>query len=131
MNEHAASSGDGYHRKEGFAEVARWIALDSDKETYIYRKFDELAARDLLYLQAELLVLENQLTRLDKIDANNEDMSLKDAIRTWEVLEQQYHTGREEARVRIDLIVKIRAKLKEYRTLAFAYHTRLDTNSIR
>ena len=107
------------NRKEGFADVARWIALDSDNETFIYRKFDELAARNLLYQQSELLVLEKQLNNQDKNDANSEDMDLKDAIRTWETLTQRCDTC-DEARVRMDLIVMIRAKLKEYRALAIA-----------
>ncbi|KAI1739569.1 hypothetical protein F4680DRAFT_422000 [Xylaria scruposa] len=102
------------HRKEGFADVARWISLDSDNETFIYRKFDELAARNLLYLQSELLVLEKQLNELDKNDADNEDMDVKDASRTWETLTQRYDTGNEEAQVRIDLIIRLRAILKEY-----------------
>ncbi|PTB49369.1 hypothetical protein M431DRAFT_9962 [Trichoderma harzianum CBS 226.95] len=107
-------SGDFFHQKEGFAQVARWIALDPDKETSIYRKFDELAARNLLYLQSELLVLENKLDQLDRSDAKSDDMDLADAIMTWETLERQYNAGSEKARVRMDLIVKIRAKLKEY-----------------
>ncbi|RYP14827.1 hypothetical protein DL765_006128 [Monosporascus sp. GIB2] len=101
-------------RKEGFANVARWIALDNDNETFVYGKFDELAARNLLYLQSELLVLEKQLNELDKNDANSEDLDLKDAARTWETLTQQSDTGNEEMRVRMDLIVRIRVKLKEY-----------------
>ncbi|KAL5083489.1 hypothetical protein Trisim1_001419 [Trichoderma cf. simile WF8] len=108
------SSGNFFHQKEGFAQVARWIALDPDKETSIYRKFDELAARNLLYLQSELLVLENELDQLDRSDAKSDDMNLADAIMTWETLERQYNTGSEKAQVRMDLIVKIRAKIKEY-----------------
>jgi hypothetical protein len=105
-------------RKEGFADVARWIALDPDNETFIYRKFDELAARNLLYLQAEILVLEKELNKLDINDANSDDMDLRDAIRTWEALTQRYDNNNEEARVRMNLIVKIREKLKEYRAFA-------------
>ncbi|KAL7957215.1 hypothetical protein V8C34DRAFT_286291 [Trichoderma compactum] len=108
------SSGNFFRLKEGFAQVARWIALDPDKETFIYRRFDELAARNLLYLQSVLLALENKLDRLDRSDAKSDDMDLADAIMTWETLERQYNTGSENARVRMDLIVKIRAKLKEY-----------------
>lgn len=107
--------------KIGFAQVARWIALDPDKETSIYRKFDELAARNLLYLQAELLVLEKKINGLDVNDAKSEDMDLADAIMTWETLERQYNTGSEKARVRMDLIIKIRAKIKEYRLLEAHY----------
>lgn len=104
-------------RKEGFADVARWIALDPDNETFIYRKFDELAAQNLLYLQAEILVLEKELNKLDVNDANSDDMDLRDAIRTWETLTQRYDANDEEARSRMDLIVRIREKLREYRAL--------------
>ncbi|PHH87375.1 hypothetical protein CDD83_8962 [Cordyceps sp. RAO-2017] len=110
----SVSGGLPSERKEGFADVARWVALDNDHETFIYRRFNELAARNLLYMQAELLVLEKQLDELDRRDANSDDMDLKDAIRTWETLSQQYDNGGEEARVRMDLIVRTRAKLKEY-----------------
>lgn len=110
------SQGSSYQRKNGFAQVARWIALDPDKEASIYRKFDALAARNLLYLQSELLVLENKLDRIDINDAKSDDMDLGDAIMTWETLEQQYSNGNEKARVRMDLIIKIRARIKEYRS---------------
>jgi hypothetical protein len=126
MNGSANSSNRGpappTYRTEGFADVARWIALDPDNETFIYRKFDELAARNLLYLQSELLFLQKQLNELDKSDANSDDMDLKDASRTWETLMQRYDSGNEEARVRMGLIVRIRAKLKEYRALTATYY---------
>lgn len=105
-------------RKEGFADVARWIALDSDGETFIYRKFHELTARNLLYLQAELLVLEKQLDELDDDDVKTDDMDLKDAARTWEILTRGRAAGLKDANVRMTLIERIRAKLKEYRALS-------------
>ena len=51
---------------EGYAAVAAWIALDPDSETFVFRKFDRLAARNLLYLQSELLAVEKDLDRLDR-----------------------------------------------------------------
>lgn len=103
-------------QKEGFADVARWISLDPDNETFIYRRFNQLAARNLLYLQSELLALEKQLDELDKNDAFSDDMTLKDSARTWEILTELYENGNTEAKARMDLIVKMRAKLKEYRS---------------
>jgi len=100
-------------RKERFADVARWIALDYDSETSIYRRFHELAARDLLYLQAELLVLEDQLNELDEHDPKTDDMDKKDAARTWETLIKRHASGLEDAKVRKESVEKIRAKLKE------------------
>lgn len=103
--------------KEGFAAVSSWVATDPDNETFVYRKFDDLAARNLLYLQSELLCLEKELHVLDREDAEGEDMEAKDAARTWETLVRQSDAGLESARKRMDLIRGIRAKLKEYREL--------------
>ncbi|GFF55802.1 monocarboxylate permease [Aspergillus lentulus] len=100
--------------KEGFANVARWIALDCDGEVFIYRKFSELAARNLLYLQCELLDLEKHFNELDSNDAGSDDMDIKDAARTWETLTQQCESGNKEAQIRKQVIVRLRAKLKEY-----------------
>lgn len=46
--------------------MARWIAQDQDNEPYIFRKFDELSARNLLHLQSEVLELERNLKELDE-----------------------------------------------------------------
>lgn len=105
------------YRKEGFADVARWISLDPDNETFIYRRFNQLGARNLLYLQSELLTLEKQLDELDRNDAISDDMTLKDSARTWETLMSLHENGNTEAKARMDLILKLRAKLKEYRSL--------------
>lgn len=102
-------------RLEGFSNVARWIALDRDGESLIYREFREVTARNLLYLQCELLDIERQLKERDKIDANSLDMELKDAARTWETLKSQYKDGKEEAKTHMNLIMEMRVKLKEYR----------------
>lgn len=104
-------------QKEGFANVARWINIDPDNESFIYRRFNQLAARNLLYLQSELLAIETQFDELDKNDALSDDMNLKDSARTWEILMDLYENGNTEAKARMDLIVKLRAKLKEYRSL--------------
>lgn len=102
-------------RLEGFSNVARWIALDRDGESLIYREFREITARNLLYLQCELLDIERQLKERDRIDANSLDMELKDAARTWETLNSQYKDGKAEAKTHMNLIMEMRVKLKEYR----------------
>lgn len=117
------SPGQGYQPKKGFAQAARWIALDPDKETFIYRRFGELAARNLMYLQSELLVLENKLDQLDINDAIDFDANDRNGIMTWEILEGQFNCGDKDAIVRMDLIVTMRAKLKEYRELEAHHHS--------
>jgi hypothetical protein len=99
---------------EGFAAVAEWIALDPDNETFIFRKFDRLAARNLLYLQARIMVLEKEFEGLDKEVTQSNDMTLKDAARTWEQLVQKDSEGQEHARRHMKLSFEIKQALKEY-----------------
>jgi hypothetical protein len=99
---------------EGFAAVAEWIALDPDNETFIFRKFDRLAARNLLYLQARIMVLEKEFEGLDKEVAQSNDMTLKDAARTWEQLVKQDSEGQGHAQGHIKLVVEMKQALKEY-----------------
>ena len=103
-------------RKEGFADVARWIALDPDGETAIYRKFGELRARSLLYHQCRLAALEKRLAEFDEQDAANDDMGVKDAARTWETLMQRCAAGDEASLARVQLLGEIDVVLKEYCT---------------
>ncbi|KAL4862447.1 hypothetical protein BDV12DRAFT_190406 [Aspergillus spectabilis] len=77
-------------RYEGFANVSRWVALDHDHETSIYRRFGELGAGNLLYIQCEMLVLEKELHELDKSGTD------------------------QKAQIRMDLIKQLRCKLKEH-----------------
>lgn len=116
---------------EGFAGVASWIAADVDGETLVFRRLGSLAARNLLYLQAEMLALEGRLARLDAaVAAPGADMVVKDAARTWEVLVEQCEGGDEadmddrerEARLRarehMEVILALREKIRDYREFA-------------
>ncbi|KAK4148891.1 hypothetical protein C8A00DRAFT_47387 [Chaetomidium leptoderma] len=87
---------------EGFARVAEWIALDPDNEPFVFRKFDKLAARNLLYLQAQIISLEKELEEWDK-----------DVVpRSWEQLVEQNKAGKHGRHM--SLIVEIRQALKDY-----------------
>lgn len=101
--------------KEGFAEVAEWIASDSDHEEFIFRKFNEISSRNLLYLQCEVLYLESELQDLDQKVSRSGDMTLKDMARTWEELVKHGGSGREEAKLQMRLIMKLREKIESYR----------------
>lgn len=67
---------------EGFAALAERIARDHDNETFIFRKFDRLAARNLLHLQGRVMLLEKELDALDREAAKSHDMSIKEAARS-------------------------------------------------
>ena len=100
--------------RDGYRAVAAWIARDPDNETFIYRRFDQLSARNLLYLQSELLALEKRLERLDAETAKGADMDLKDSARRWEIFSKNAEDQVDE-RDRMNIVFEIRAKIKEYR----------------
>ncbi|MCJ1388660.1 hypothetical protein MMC18_001509 [Xylographa bjoerkii] len=83
---------------EGYTDFAQYIA--SDEELSIYRRFGSLGARNILYLQAELQVLEAELQRLDDEDKtlgqSNSGGTKKQtdfAARAWESFQQQSPYG--------------------------------------
>jgi len=53
----------------GFGSLASLLASDVDHSLQVYRRFEKLAARDLLYYQSELLELEAVQDEYDRADA--------------------------------------------------------------
>ena len=93
----------------GFPSVATFIVRDPDHSFSIYPAFHKLSSRNLLYLEAELWELQREQDIMDIQDARTGD---PDFFRSWKKLS----TSREPRQLqRMDLIVRIRAKLKEYR----------------
>jgi hypothetical protein len=85
----------------GYPTVAGLISKDDDFA--IFRKFRYLNARNLLYLQAELIHLENELETLDRgLDTEQHREKLKD----WRAFAED--------NVRLELAVRIRKTLQEY-----------------
>ncbi|KAH6714738.1 hypothetical protein BKA61DRAFT_605764 [Leptodontidium sp. MPI-SDFR-AT-0119] len=67
---------------EGYPRFAAFIAHDVDKSTMICRRFERLAARNLLYLESELFELEAKQDKLDEDDRN--DPQRRRDLRKWE-----------------------------------------------
>ena len=121
----------GLHYITGFGQLASLIASDTDHTTAVYKRFDKLAARDLLYYECELLELEalqDQYDREDALDARKTENAddLRRRIRTnardWVSFK---HRAKEEGtnnknderwKKRMDLAMEIRSTLKEYRS---------------
>ncbi|KAK8217280.1 hypothetical protein M8818_001533 [Zalaria obscura] len=106
---------------QGFAGFAQWIASDPLRSTTIFRRFDWLAVRNLLYLQSELTYLEAELRRFDK---DSDTGRLLVAAKDWNTLCLYAKHGDKtlldpeiQGRTQAwrDLIIKIRETLKEYR----------------
>lgn len=112
----------------GYVAAASFIAADPDDETLIFRKFNKLAALNLLYLQSEMLDLEAQIDNMHIAvlesykEPSNIGMPVISAASTWETLVRQSDPTtkdfRQDAKEKMDLIMRLREKLKEYRKLS-------------
>lgn len=99
----------------GYPSLAAFIASDPDHSTAIYRRFDRLSARNLLYLQSELVALEKQQDELDKQDLISDKLDGKAKARNWDLLVEKAESGDDgEARKRVTVAKAIREKIKEY-----------------
>lgn len=82
-------------------------------EAAIFRTFPALNTRNLLYLQAELIALENQLLKCEVEDSNVPEKS-RYAL-DWFWLDYSQHVAADAKQ--LQLVFQIRAKLKEYSML--------------
>lgn len=91
-------------RVAGYADLAKFIA--SDKVFCIFRRFESLSARNLLYMQDEICELEERLRVLDKGDLQSNDPSALYSL----------HSRRDDKNVeRREIMRQIRVKLWRYR----------------
>jgi hypothetical protein len=60
---------------DGFPSLADFIASDHDRTSLVFKRFDKLAARNLLYLQSELAELEAKLVREISVATDNKTFS--------------------------------------------------------
>jgi len=95
-------------------------------ESAMFRTFAALNARNLLYLQAELVALENALLQCEAEDANNEKRC--QYALDWFWLHQSQWD--EETPKQYNLIQQIKGKLKEY-SLSTQASTRKSYNLTR
>ncbi|KAF2812331.1 uncharacterized protein BDZ99DRAFT_357544, partial [Mytilinidion resinicola] len=108
----------------GYPSLAQFVASDRDKSTAVFRRFDRLSARNLLYLQSELAELETKQDAFDRADGLD-DLHTKQCARNWEHLRERARTGAKETE-RVQLALEIRAKLKEYREALLFENTLLS-----
>jgi hypothetical protein len=107
---------------DGHPALADFLAQDPDHETYVFRKFKKLAARNVLYLQGELTALEEEVENLEREAANSDDPEVHLSMRSWKTLDENAQKpGREkslECRLR-DVMGGLDGKLKTYCSLVF------------
>lgn len=103
----------------GFATLS--ALQSSDVDVQIFRRFSNLASRNLAYLQSELVALEAEITALDERDLRNAREKPLDWMdsdyyaRCWEVMETDAHEpGDARAILRMSLVRRLRALMAEY-----------------
>ena len=97
-----------FHNHSTFADF-----IATDDELPIFRRFDRLNARNLLYLQSELIALEAQLQALDYEDVKDGSMDVMLSAKCWETLLLRAEEHPREAE-RMELIRTIRTVIREY-----------------
>ena len=88
----------------GYKSLSEFIA--SDKAVCIFRRFDTLAVRNLLYMQDELCEIEQQLIALDEVDMTSGHTEL------YSLHSRRHYRNK----ARVLLIAKSAAKLKDFGT---------------
>ena len=106
--------------RDGYPALSKWISRDPDQETFIFRRFKQLSARNLLHLQSQLIALEIRLAKLDEEIRQDDNLEVKQSLRRWESFVQRFGdpmTAGTGVRVneRVKLVIDIQSKLKEYR----------------
>lgn len=135
-----------YHYIPGFGSLADFIAADGDHSVAIYRRFDRLAARDLLYYQSELSRLQAIQDEYDVEDAKGVERSeqadswhhIRCNARDWNTLRHAAEKSpsaaappnassiEDGARKRVELAMEIRKTLKDYREALIQENTLLS-----
>ncbi|KAM7213887.1 hypothetical protein V8F06_010706 [Rhypophila decipiens] len=91
---------------DGFPSLAAFIASDPDRTAGIFKRFDRLAARNLLNIQAELAELQLQLDIFDDEDQISKERL--QSLRNW----SDYKKRQAEDPARLELMRKIKKQLK-------------------
>jgi len=94
---------------EGYAKLAELMGSDqTDGHFLIFHKFEQLSAQNLLYLQAEILNLQEDLSKCAKEDSESADPEKQLFTRDWAELSSSKDSEQWET------WLALRVKLKEY-----------------
>lgn len=96
---------------DAYPSFADFIA--SDAELSVFKRFDGLSSRNLLYLQSELLDLQAQLHEFDIEDYNEKTGEVLLSAKCWETFAARAEEHPRENE-RMEVIRKIRPLMKEY-----------------
>ena len=116
----------------GFGSLADLVANDEDHAAAIYKRFDRLAARDLLYYQSELAELQAQQNEYDREDSkaiaefSDDWHGVRRNAQDWSTFKKSADDNLDDGRwrKRMQLATKIRKMLKEYSRMHFPQFAR-------
>jgi hypothetical protein len=101
--------------RDGYPSLAFWIARDPDDETFVFRKFDRLAARNILHLQSKLIALEHEIDQLDGQARDSKDFEERQSSRRWETLMTHASDSQRPEKKRVEKLDEMKGLLREYR----------------
>lgn len=104
-----------WHIRDGYPALAAWVGRDLDNETFVFRKFNQLSARNLLHLQCQLIQLEHEINELNDDARRSSDLDARQALRRWEKLKELATDPARPEKVRLDKADELAVKIKEYR----------------
>ncbi|KAF2242886.1 hypothetical protein BU26DRAFT_534434 [Trematosphaeria pertusa] len=99
--------------RDGYPSLAAWIARDPDSESYVFRKFDRLSARNLLNLQSHLIELERRIEDWDDDARRSQNFDVRQSLRRWETFEELAKDAQRPEHARIQEKMKLEAELRE------------------
>lgn len=101
----------------GYPKIA--VQMGLMPEVAIFRRFGFLNAQNILYMQAELVSLEERLRKIQVKDDQSPEPKSRYAKNWWLLSESVNHDDDEQW----SLVQEIRGKLKDYSKLLLRYHT--------
>lgn len=100
---------------DGYPALADFLVQDVDNETYVFRKFERLAARNILYLQGELIKLESDVDALEREARDSTDPDVHLSLRSWAELDDNSQDPKREFEKKAKKIAEdVEVKLRKY-----------------
>src|ERR1700709_2688145 len=115
MGKDIEKGGIGITYVKGSPSLSAFITSDYDHSTFVFKRFDRISARNLLYLQSELAELETLQDEYDREDlkASWYEKSSRRDWKTFKAQSDDMNFPKEQARMQ--LAMQIREKVKEYK----------------
>jgi hypothetical protein len=98
--------------RDGYPALAAWMACDIDDETLVFRRFSNLAARNILHLQAQLIALEQEILDADAVARGSKEGMV--ASMRWETLMRRSKETNQLEFKRVQDMERLKALLKDY-----------------